>query len=436
MKNYLSIVLMFLFFTLPTFAEELYEITGYKFTGHQKTQESWIHEFLQLYAPASLSKSDCEKLTNKLMTTGVFTSVDFELNDDPEHDGAHTLTFKMKEKWTTIPVIRGAMGGGTPLRVFGFYDTHALGKLWTFGAETRKYGDAKNGVIVWARAPRWIDGLHYVSTEYWNVPRIRSVLNSDSEIVGELSTDDKQFILEYQQPFATMENLTTRGAWKYGLQMGIKRSKAEVLRLDKPLDREIRWNISDEETSEWHVQPKVAYDNILREHLAMDGLKFYAGAGFLREDKKFLHKSAAEFFYYLTMTQELSFASHFYIASTGSRRPSNLLYFGGLDSIRGYLDGEIFGNQGGYANFELRHHVYRGKYAEVQTIAFYDIGSAEFSAEEVTKAKKSSYGIGFRLGSPHIYRLVLRVDYAWSVESNSQGLSIGLNQFFQPYKPL
>jgi hypothetical protein len=56
------------------------------------------------------------------------------------------------EKWTTIPVIRGAFGGGTPLLVAGLYDIHSFGSLWTLGAEARKYlrfgmGKVRRGVL-------------------------------------------------------------------------------------------------------------------------------------------------------------------------------------------------------------------------------------------------------------------------------------------------
>ena len=129
------------------FASDHFEIVDVKIEGAERTDADWILQFLQLRTPASLNQVDCQSLERKLMTTGVFASVNYELIESETHAGGHVLVFKLREKWTTIPVIRGAMGGGTPLRVFGIYDTHVFGRLWTLGFETRKYGTAPNGYI-------------------------------------------------------------------------------------------------------------------------------------------------------------------------------------------------------------------------------------------------------------------------------------------------
>jgi hypothetical protein len=51
------------------------------------------------------------------------------------------------------------------------------------------------------------------------------------------------------------------------------------------------------------------------------------------------------------------------------------------------------------------------------------------------QGRETSVGGGFRIAVPQIYRFVVRVDYGKSIgRSSSQGFSIGLNQFFQPYK--
>lgn len=418
------------------FASDHFEIVDVKIEGAERTDADWILQFLQLRTPASLNQVDCQSLERKLMTTGVFASVNYELIESETHAGGHVLVFKLREKWTTIPVIRGAMGGGTPLRVFGIYDTHVFGRLWTLGFETRKYGTAPNGYIGWIRAPRWRDGRSYLSLEAWNLPRVRNLYDKEDNIVGNLNTDTRFLRFEHLRPIDRLDKITRRGNWKYGLRLDLQRTKQDTFTNLSSGFSMPPILVTNQETNELHLLPKIQYDNILQSNLELDGIKFTTGTGFILDDSKYTNISEFEIFYFHPFWKQLYSAFHFRLDSTDSLRSSQIHYLGGLDSIRGHPDGVLYGPHSAYANLELRMPTYIGKKVHMQNVVFYDSGSAGFEWNDLSGNRRSSVGFGIRIGSPFIYRLVLRIDYAWSLDSANQGLSIGLNQFFQPYKPL
>ena len=92
----------------------------FTFKGLERTNESWIREYLVLDSDKNYTEIELDQLRVKLLTAGIFTSVEVIRSGDQ-------ITVSVEEKWTTIPVARGEFGGGTPLRVFGIYDIHTWG---------------------------------------------------------------------------------------------------------------------------------------------------------------------------------------------------------------------------------------------------------------------------------------------------------------------
>lgn len=160
--------------------------------GAERTNIDWLYEYLELKAPSVISDYDVEKYSQKLLTTGVYKDVEVYFDVDDPKSNQKILIIRLDEKWTTIPVIRGEFGGGTPLRVMGVYDTHSFGRLWTLGAESRKYGDAYPGYVVWAHAPRWKKGKHALGFELWRDRRMRNIFHQ-SEVLGKLNTETSRF---------------------------------------------------------------------------------------------------------------------------------------------------------------------------------------------------------------------------------------------------
>ena len=146
----------------------------------------------------------------------------------------------------------------------------------------------------------------------------------------------------------------------------------------------------------------------------------------------------SEAFYYRYMPWgKINIAAHYKIAQTTSDSLESQYFLGGFDSIRGLPDGALFGNRAAYGNFELRRIMFKSRYLWLQSVLFSDFGGAGRRWQQAKDSARSSAGVGLRISVPQIHRLILRLDYAWSLDRpGTSGFSAGMNELFQPYKPL
>ena len=114
----------------------------------------------------------------------------------------------------------------------------------------------------------------------------------------------------------------------------------------------------------------------------------------------------------------------------------NLYYLGGLDSVRGTPEGALSGRKALYANVELRHASLRFDNIWLQGVVFSDYGAAHHDWWDIGDNGVLSAGGGFRIIVPHVSRMVFRLDFARDFNHQVNGISAGMNQFFDPYRPL
>ncbi len=109
-------------------------------------------------------------------------------------------------------------------------------------------------------------------------------------------------------------------------------------------------------------------------------------------------------------------------------------YLGGLDSLRGFFDGQFRGEHMWVANIECRSTLVEKSKWVIQHNLFADLGKtwdAEVFGLDGFSSPIISYGTGFRLILPRIYRAVLRIDVARTEEPiKSFGVNFGVQQFF------
>lgn len=379
-----------------------------------RTSMEWLREYLEIRDGQERTEEDLQLLRLKLLTTEVFT--DAELKCVSVSPNSQQLVVSLKEKWTTIPVVRGAYGGGTPLAVVGVYDTHSFGKLWTLGAEGQRYGSAPWGGVVWARAPRFLAGNDERGLEFWRQFRLRQLFDDRGDKSEEI-----------------------RGDWT--MIRALTMSRAPLAKSKWGLDFRYRYEQPIEATTIQHQSHKqytplarFVFDTMSVDNLRHEGWRIIALSGPVFEKEGTYSKQEIEAFYFLNESHShVNFGFHLVAGGTSAPSFESQYFLGGFDSIRGLPDGYLRGKKAAYFNAEARHVSWRTKYVWFQTAAFADLGTAFDEAKSASL--ESSYGIGVRLAVPQVYRLLWRIDYAWS-ESGRQGISLGMNQFFQPYKPL
>ncbi len=401
--------------------------------GLERTDRAWMLHYLGLSFPTTMTQDDVRAIENKLWTTGVFTLVEVKLDTS---DGTTILSISVEEKWTTIPVVRAAFGGGTPLTVLGVYDTHVFGSLWTVGGEVRRYGDSPYGGTIWARAPRWQQGYHFVSLELWQDNRIRSIYDRKNESVGEFDTRAKMFRGQLLVPFSQSETSRERGLWQYGTETKLRLVEpTRYKNILAPAPSSITWN--NEQAHEYFLLGKIVFDDLIETRLNLDGTRFSFSAGPVFRKGKTGSAAELEWFNFWLLPGEWNLGSHLLIGDSSERHLSDLYFLGGFDSIRGFPDGASVGNKAAYANLELRKVMARWRYIWLQPAIFADVGAAAFDWDELEAEKRASAGVGVRFAVPQVHRLMFRIDYAWSLgEPRSRGITAGMNQFFQPHKPL
>jgi hypothetical protein len=163
------------------------------FEGLERTKEPWLRSYINIDFPSELSLSDLDEIRSKILTTGVFHRAEVIF---VEAKGKTYARIRVSEKWTTIPVVRAEVGGGTPLYVAGIYDQHSFGRLLTLGSEFRKYGDENPGFVMWFKSPRHAGGKYNLGIELWNEIRKRTFYDNLGNEEA-LFTDRKKRVRAY-----------------------------------------------------------------------------------------------------------------------------------------------------------------------------------------------------------------------------------------------
>lgn len=403
--------------------------------GLTRTDEMWLRAYVGLIFPRLVTDDDAAAIRNHLMTTDIFT--DARVVVRRVRGDLCELDVHIVEKWTLIPVVRGAYGGGTPLLVVGGYETNAFGKLGAIGGEIRKYGTMSPGFFLFAKSPRAWNGAGSYGGELWLDRRRRSFLDRDGMMYG--YADSEAWTFKYELLYPMSERRQGSGQLQAGVHLELVRENATTFS-DKNGDLNPALKPSDVSvptivTSSSLIMPMVVYDQLTLDGMEMGGARGMFRAGGQIADTKYRGATEAEFFWYEKLPLKLNMAVHGFAGRQGSDTLRNLYFLGGFDSVRGLPDGVHYGKTMAYSNFELRWLALESKFLHVQPAIFGDHGTAFSDTNDAYAHRESAVGVGLRFAVPQIYRLLVRVDYGWSLgPTKTRGLSIGLGQFFQPYK--
>lgn len=415
-----------------SFAGDNHHIEKIRILGANRTDHSWLKAYLNLKLPAELTDLQLLEFQEKLLTSKVFSAADVSVHGDQ-------LVILVDEKWTLVPVARGAFGGGTPLAVLGAYDIHLAGKLLTLGGEIRKYGDANPGGILYWRNPEWREKFH-LGSEIWHNNRIRTLFDSNKNNIGNLITEasifrvnvlrqwhDSHIPIKYGLDFKIVDEASAEASLLEGVT---ENGESEDELLSKvPLDLNAQSNL--------FALASVVFDNMKIENINLDGYRLVLKAGPQVSDGDVQSKTELEGYAFYHLPADLNGVAHGFYGSGSSRSVASQYYLGGFESVRGYVDGVVYGPKAAYGNFELRKLMRSTKYLWFQPTVFYDTGMAGRTWKDAQDKVLSSAGIGMRFTIPQIYRMMIRIDYAWSTDGSGQrGITAGMNQFFQPYRPL
>ena len=417
-----------------------HQVVGLKLSGLERTDPQWLKDYIGYQFPCLLGESDLSQLKQKLLTTSLFTEVEVNLVPAEPTKGSEVLRVSVRERWTLIPVIRGAYGGGTPLRVLGLYDINAFGRYLTLGGESRQHGSAKPGFVLYGRNPRGDSDRYYLGEEIWRDFRRRQIFDRYGHQVGDLSADMAMNRLRVLLPVGEHEG-GHRHYWKLGGELEVMReglsSYAPLAASAKNVAAPDNLYLNDAPRTIIRALPVLMYDDIDIDHLNYDGFRLRLRGGPVLAGTTSAGFAEVDGYYYKLIGPFLNVAAHGLLGRSTLRSVQAQSFLGGLDTLRGLPDGAIYGTHVGYSNLELRYLGLKSDYLWVQTAAFLDAGEAGTDWSDAGANSRVTSGVGLRFSVPQIYRLIVRVDYAWSVVGpKTRGVTIGMNQFFDPFTPL
>lgn len=419
------------FFLLSTNALA-YRFNEIQIRGLSATDKSWFDDFINLHPPLEWGEEDLVQLKHKILSTRIFSYATVTPKSQPDDPKNSILTIELEEKWTLIPVIRAQSGGGTPLWVLGGYETNLLGKFITAGAEFRKYGRAPIGYLIYSKSQEAEKNAYFMGFEARSSFRQRTFqviptdpVGSNSFVMGldSVGENDRDFVVKDEQQ--RVKILFPQSSIQ-SIRLGLDLRNQFMSTYDQPGFADHRLLFAGSMESE-----SLRVDNIL-----MDGYRWEHSLGLLKAPNSTYPHIEARVFWYQNLPRDLNLGIHASFRATNDQAFISKKFLGGFDSIRGIADGELRGSKTAYMNTELSFLSHRKHYFWMQEVVFLDYGTADDEFTNLNAHQRLSYGAGLRLAIPQIYRMVLRIDYAVSqFPQFSHGLSIGLNQFFQPFRP-
>lgn len=394
-------------------------------TGNSKTSGQVIEREISDLRDMVASDSVVVEVKRRLWNLRMFSKVEVEITS------SGGILISVDERWTTIPIAKFSSGGGTEYMAVGVYDINSFGENLELGAQYEQLNDSPAGVV-WFRKPQFLGDRNLrIGADLWSINRIR-------ELYTESGEDDGAF---------------TVSRTKYQAFIDYKFFNDNLLigaRYDYNIDEVSDFGLSDEQiqrNNENIFMPKSKNTIIFHElylelgqlnyqnHL-VDGAKLELKAALVTKSDQAetnnTHSLRWSYFKILETTHNLAWQFKYQFTDLSDVQYQQ--YIGGLFEIRGYLDGQFRGNSYWQNNLEYRFDLFERGYLIVQGNIFTDQAKSGQNFNTIIEDDEEillSSGLGVRLISPKVFRLVVRIDYAQThTRDVERGLSFGIQQFF------
>jgi outer membrane protein assembly factor BamA len=366
----------------------------------------------------------------RLKNLRIFRSASARVEPAPD-SGDPIVVFTVEEKWTVIPVTRFGGGGGSAFFVIGAYDLNLLGGYYDAGGQYENFNGI-HGATLWFRDPRLFDERQKLSLEVGSQGRSRAVrAGARSELVGAYVHERRSvgaFFDREAFPWLTLG---------VGLEIFAERFGDSRLTLE-----EQRANARNDFTLPSSARTVLAHGRATVGQINLDDWLFdgqqielrLATAKPLIRSQRDYHRIQAQGVFYRILPFHQNVALRLGVGETDAVELPDRFFIGGLDHVRGYLDGEFVGSRAWWFNAEYRVPSLRTRLVVLQHVVFADTGDAAGEWSRLRPFHSStprSAGAGLRLIVPPIARFNVRVDYAFALTRvRGRGIVFGMQQFF------
>lgn len=403
--------------------------------GNHRTETSIITQELDVKAGDVLTNTDLSESYKRLYNLRIFSDIQFLLTKENSNESALTIT--VKERWTTIPIAKLKSGGGTTQFTVGAYDINTLGKYIEIGAQYETLNGSP-GFVHWLRNPRLFGNRVQFGYDLWSTMRNRFVFTSavpngeDAQEIGGYTLNKTKFNFFLDKEFINW--------FKAGIGADYLKEKVDDSGLG---DESTATNLTNNFLIPGSIEEyafytyfqfgRINYKNYLVDGFQSDWNFRFANASIGNDNASTRVTQNSRAFYLLPYEQNIGI--NFSTGFTDSRSKLNQFFVGGLDNVRGYLDGQFAGRNYWQGNLEYRISSLKTHWLTLQNNLFYDVGNVSNEFNKLFSNNPNtpfhSIGAGVRLISPKIYRLNVRIDFAKSLNYNeASGVSFGLQQFF------
>lgn len=424
-RNFISVLVVTFLFSVACFAEDIV-FNEIKIEGLKSTKPVVVMTELGFDVNQQISEENFRQGISEIRNTDLFSEVKYKIQNTEQ---GKVLIIQLVERWTTIPILKVASGGGVSQITLGVFDPNVFGKYIELGAQYEKLGDANSGVV-WFKNPRLNNTKYGLDFQLWNIGRTRTKYFQDQDDpviqTGFLHKREKAF-LGLNREFTPSRIF--RIFYEYN-----KDSFTDDFISDEAKTALINFGGLPDAT-EFHflgtgLDLGVININSYRFDGSLLGLLARYGVSTDDSDLNFWDVSA-NYQYFKTVFKRSTFAQRFMIGGTNTESLQYWQYLGGLDRIRGFSDNRFAGSLFWLSNTEFRHPVFEKSWLVLQAATFVDVASRGEKFKELGTIDGVSAGAGLRIFLPKVYRFTLRFDYAVPLlKDDDMNFSFGVQQFF------
>ncbi len=282
----------------------------------------------------------------RLKNTGLFYDIS---GDIQEKDGRMNITLSLTNKVSLIPIFKFKQGGGTSVLTLGAYEVNFLDRMLEIGAQYERMS-GKNGFVAWFRHPYFFSNMNRVGVEIYDHIFTLPLLTHEGEEEAFFDNDQSQWTMFIER--------RVNGNFLAGLALNYYTNTftPDNSTADKTT-RNTQFNTKQElhDGTTISAGPSVVLGQINTERFYVKGttLAFHAeiAENLLGSDFSFvkglIHLTSA-----FHPWERVNIATQFKLGSKTGNEFQHKFYLGGLESLRGFFDGQFRGEHMWVANIE------------------------------------------------------------------------------------
>ncbi len=393
-----------------------------------RTREEVIRYLLETKEGRAFDPEAWQRDLGSLRDTGLF----YDIQSDVTHrNSAHQLSLDLKNKHSLIPIVKYKYGGDSSLLTLGFYEVNLFHRLLEAGGQFEQM-NGKSGFVGWFRHPYFLSPQNRLETEVYQHTIDLPLLTKKGKQQAHIDHREKRWGLRVIRKLS--------GQCRVGI--GFELAENDFYPDNETpvkADRNVSFFQAHDLNNGMTVSfvPLLVLGQIQQHGFYVQGWELGIRGALARRaygsDFNFV-KAVAHSRMAFRLREKINAAVQLKLGTKSGHEFQHKFYLGGLDTVRGFLDGQFRGEHMWLANVEVRPTLWESAYWVLQGNVFMDLSktwdSTHFTVQGFSHPFMS-YGAGVRVILPRIYRAVLRVDVARTeTPVRMFGFGVGLQQFF------